>query len=88
MEVTAVVLYDGALAQYDVEIKEDGNCSAYLTNYKGNQRPPEQINLRKEGRSWVSDVSEKNLLDDLTYSIELKAKSLLERKRSSEHPAA
>lgn len=89
MEVSAVVLHEGALAQYDVELGEDGNCCAHLVSYKGNnnRKPPEQINLRKEGRGWISDVTNKDLLDDLGYAIELKAKPLLDRKRNNNHPA-
>jgi hypothetical protein len=87
MEVTATVLYEGALAQYDVAIKENGCCSAQLIQYKGNAKPPEQIELRKEGRHWVSDKGDNSLSDDLGYAIELKAKPLLDRKRIDGHPA-
>jgi hypothetical protein len=90
MEVTAVVLYDSALAHYDVEIGRDGNCTAHLSQYKGNNenQPPQHINLRKEGRRWIGDTNVSNLSDDLGYAIEIKAKPLIEgRKRNGEHPA-
>ncbi len=90
MEVTAVVLYDSALAHYDVEIGRDGNCTAHLSQYKGNieNTPPQQINLRKEGRHWIGDTNVSSLSDDLGYAIEIKAKPLIEeRKRYGEHPA-
>ena len=34
MEVTAAVLYSGALAHYDVSIENRGVCTARLTDYK------------------------------------------------------
>lgn len=91
MEVTAVVLYDSALAQYEVEIGEDGSCTAHLCHYKGSsdRTPPEHIRLRKEGRHWIGDVNMANLSDDIGYAIEMKAKPLIEqRKRGLEHPAS
>lgn len=90
MEVTAVVLHDGALAHYDVEIGRGGVCTAHLANYRGESRsqPPQVIVLRKEGRHWVGDVNNENLSQDLGYAVELKAKPLLDqRKREGGHPA-
>jgi hypothetical protein len=91
MEVTAVVLYDSALAHYDVQIGENGRCTAHLAQYKGSPEhtPPQQINLHKEGRHWVGDVNIASLSDDIGYAIEMKAKPLIEeRKRNGMHPAA
>lgn len=91
MEVTAVVLYDSALAHYDVEIGDNGLCTAHLAQYKGSPEhtPPQQINLHKEGRHWVGDVNIASLSDDIGYAIEMKAKPLIEeRKRNGMHPAA
>lgn len=90
MEVTAVVLHGGALAEYEVEVRKDGVCNAQLANYKGqpDNAPPRNITLRKEGRHWVSDVSNHDLSDDLGYAVELKAKPILDaRNRSGSHPA-
>jgi len=90
MEVTAAVLYGGALAHYEVHISGDRECYAQLSNYYGNpeHRPPRIIKLRKEGRHWVSTDADKNLSDDLGYAVELKAKPLIEgRRRASGHPA-
>ncbi len=90
MEVTAVVLHDGALAHYDVEIGRGGVCTAHLSSYRGdnNRQPPLRIVLRKEGRHWVGDISNDNLSQDLGYAVELKAKPLIEqRKREGGHPA-
>ncbi len=91
MEVTAVVLYDSALAHYDVEIGENGLCKAHLAQYKGSpdHTPPQHITLHKEGRHWVGDVNIASLSDDIGYAIEMKAKPLIEeRKRNGMHPAA
>jgi hypothetical protein len=91
MEVTAVVLYDSALAHYDVKINNDGNCEARLAQYKGREDrcPPQHITLHKEGRHWVGDVPTASLSDDIGYAIEMKAKPFIEdRKRGRTHPAA
>jgi hypothetical protein len=90
MEVTAVVLHDGALAHYDVTIGNGGICTAHLSSYRGadNNMPPERVVLRKEGRSWVSDINNSHLSEDLGYAVELKARPILqERKRQDGHPA-
>ncbi|HYH16278.1 MAG TPA: hypothetical protein VD794_13710 [Flavisolibacter sp.] len=93
MEVTAAVLYDGALAHYDVNIEKEGVCKARLSSYKGNngQRPPEHLTLRKEGRRWVSSEGNVNLAEDIGYAVELKVpREVMEtvsRRRNGAHPA-
>lgn len=90
MEMTAVVLHEGALAHYEVAISEDGRCHARLQKYNGRQEnaPPHQLVLHKERRKWVADERYRDLSDELGYAIELKAKPLLEgRNRSGMHPA-
>lgn len=90
MEVTAVVMHDGALAHYDVVIGAEGTCTAQLSNYKGpnSHMPPLRLTLRKEGRHWVSDEAPERLSEDLGYAVELKARPILEeRKRLGGHPA-
>lgn len=91
MEMTAVVLHEGALAHYDVAIGEDGTCYASLQKYNGRaeQAPPDRLTLHKERRRWVADERYADLSDELGYAIELKAKPLLEenRRRSGGHPA-
>lgn len=90
MEVTAAVLYGGALAHYDVRIRGERECLAQLANFNGNPAytPPRTIKLRKEGRHWVSTDADNSLADDLGYAVELKAKPLLEgRRRDGSHPA-
>lgn len=90
MEVTAVVLHDGALAHYEVVIEHGGTCTARLSSYRGanSHRPPLRLTLRKEGRHWVSDEASERLSEDLGYAVELKARPILEeRKRQGGHPA-
>ena len=90
MEMTAVVLHEGALAHYEVEIGADGRCYAHLQKYNGRQEnaPPRDLTLQKERRRWVADERYKDLSDELGYAIELKAKPILEgRNRFGGHPA-
>jgi len=90
MEMTAVVLHEGALAHYDVAIGEDGRCFAYLQKYNGRSEnaPPRRLVLHKERRRWVADERYSDLSDELGYAIELKAKPILEgRNRYGGHPA-
>ena len=91
MDLTAVILYQGALAHYEVDVREDGTCQAHLARYNGNKDhfPETNILLHKEGRHWVANISDQTLSDDLGYAIEIKAKPILEiRKRTGGHPAA
>lgn len=90
MEMTAVVLHQGALAHYDVALGEGGFCHAWLQKYSGRPEntPPQKLTLHKERRHWVADENYNELSDELGYAIELKAKPLLEfRNRSGNHPA-
>ena len=93
MEVTAAVLYDGALAHYDVNIERDGVCVANLASFRGHngQQPPQHLTLRKEGRNWVSNEGNGHLAQDIGYAVELKVpKDIMlsaGRRRNSEHPA-
>lgn len=94
MEVTAAVLYDGALAHYDVSIENQGVCRARLMEYKGSPQhaPPAELTLVKEGRQWVSDVADRNLSEDIGYAVEIKVPKELvmnsHRRREGGHPAA
>lgn len=90
MEMTAVVLHEGALAHYDVAIGSDGQCYAHLQKYNGRPEnmPPRALTLHKERRRWVADERYSDLSDELGYAIELKAKPILEsRNRNGSHPA-
>ena len=90
MEVTAAVLFEGALAHYEVRVEDKGECYAQLSEYKGgsNHRPPDHIRLIKQGRHWVSENADPSLSDELGYAVELKLKPVLEsRIRRGGHPA-
>jgi hypothetical protein len=93
MEVTAAVLYGGALAHYDVSIQDKGVCRARLSSYKGSPEnlPPADLMIRKEGRHWVSDFADNDLSEDIGYAVEIKVpKDYImanERKRGGGHPA-
>ncbi|MBA2328743.1 MAG: hypothetical protein M3413_04525 [Bacteroidota bacterium] len=92
MEVTAAVLFGGALAHYDVSIQDRGVYRARLSAYKGSPEnlPPADIIIRKEGRHWVSDIADNNLSEDIGYAVEIKVpKDYItnERKRGGGHPA-
>jgi hypothetical protein len=90
MEMTAVVLHEGALAHYEVAIGEDGRCYAHLQKYNGRSEnaPPRDLTLQKERKRWVADERYKDLSDELGYAIELKAKPILDgRSRFGGHPA-
>ena len=92
MEVTAAVLYGGALAHYDVSIRDDGSCDARLTAFKGSAQnaPPQHLTLRKEGRRWVSNINDTDLPEDIGYAVEMKVPremvGVYARKRGG-HPA-
>lgn len=94
MEVTAAVLYDGALAHYDVSIENNGVCRARLAEYKGSpeNHPPQHLILRKEGRNWISKDVSKDLSEDLGYAVEMKVPRQMigdnNRRRGGLHPAA
>jgi hypothetical protein len=90
MEVTAVVLFDGALAHYEVSVGDNGVCTAQLSRYNGSpdHTPAQTITLYKEGRRWIADVANSILSDDLGYAIEMKAKPILDARRRGSHPAA
>ena len=94
MEVTAAVLWGGALAHYDVSIDHNGVCRARLTEYKGSpeNHPPEQLTLHKEGRHWVSNEVDRELSEDLGYAVEMKVPKQIiignDRRRGGLHPAA
>ncbi len=93
MEVTAVVIYKGALAYYNVSKQREDAFNAHLIKYNGHQDyPPQHILLTKEGRHWTGNVSNKELLDDLGYAAELEVKRKIEepfyRKRDGSHPSA
>lgn len=94
MEITTAVLYDGALAHYDVSIENERQCIAHLADFKGSAQnaPPEHIHLRKEGRRWVSDINDQSLSQNIGNAIETKVPMevilMNSRRRDHSHPAA
>ena len=93
MEVTAVVIYKGALAYYNVLKQREDAYNAYLVKYNGQQdNPPQRIALKKEGRHWTGDINNTDLVDDLGYAAEMEVKRKNEdfgfRKRDGRHPSA
>ena len=93
MEVTAVVIYKGALAYYNVSEQRGEAFNAHLVKYNGEEdHPPRYILLKKEGRHWTGDINNKELLDDLGYAAEIEVKRCAEdfnhRKRDGNHPSA
>ncbi|RYZ25394.1 MAG: hypothetical protein EOO10_18375 [Chitinophagaceae bacterium] len=70
MEVTAVVLHRGALAQYAVTEKGMDRFDAHLLSYGGDHdsSPPRHVILEKTGRHCVGNVVEVELLDDIYYA--------------------
>ena len=83
-------MHDGAMAENEVQLRNDGLYNAQLANYKGSPEhtPPQNFVFRRQGRHWVSDIANSSLADDLGYAVQLKAKPLLEgRRRDSIHPA-
>lgn len=70
MNVTAVVLHEGALAHYTVTAKENNRFVARLLTYKGDpaSTPPVEVYLEKEGRHCTGNVEDVALLDELYYA--------------------
>jgi hypothetical protein len=70
MEVTAVVLHQGALAHYTVAQRGKDRFVAKLKAYRGDpaSTPPEKVSLEKRGRHCTGTVADVNLLDELYYA--------------------
>jgi len=80
MERTVTVLYEGALAYFNVAQKKDGNLIARLLKYNGDPKssPPAEFHLHKEGRHWVDNNKAADLADEIGYAIELQKRNLKE----------
>jgi hypothetical protein len=70
MEVTAIVIYKGALAHYHVAMHEEGRHVARLLLYSGEEQnqPPPTVTFHKNGRHCEGSV-EQDLMDDLCDAV-------------------
>jgi hypothetical protein len=76
MDVTAVVLYQGALAYYTVSRQGDGTYVARLLSYGGAQQsePPQTIHFWSDGRHCNGSIENEELMDDLWLAVKEKLK--------------
>ena len=76
MDVTAVVLYHGALAYYTVSRQGDGTYVAHLLSYGGGQQsePPKTIHLWNNGRHCNCSIENQELMDDIWLAVKDKFK--------------
>lgn len=72
MEKRITVLYEHALAQYDIQDDGDGYYIAllYCVNKIQEKKPPNKVRIKKEGRHWVEDGVLQDLFDDIGLAIE------------------
>ena len=77
MEVTAVVLYKGALAHYTVTKNCEQDYEARLLEYRGTVEngPPDVIHFVKEGRHCIGDTAEQDLMDELYSTVQYYSKA-------------
>lgn len=73
MEQQVAVWYKGCLALYKIYGGDNGVFNAELIKYDGPAEgaPPKEFPLRKEGRHWLDDDTDQDLLDDLGKAIEI-----------------
>lgn len=74
MNVTAVVLHEGALAHYTVTEWGKERFVARLYAYRGDpaSTPPNEVYLVKEGRHCTGSIADVALLDELYYAAKEK----------------
>jgi hypothetical protein len=74
MEQQVAVWYKGSLALYKISGGREGLFHAELLKYNGRPEsaPPSEFPLYKEGRHWLDDDTNQDLLDDLGNAIELR----------------
>jgi hypothetical protein len=74
MDLTAVVLFKGALAHYTVTLKSDGTYVADLLKYCGHKpdEPPATISFKKLGRHCDGNTEEQELMDDIYDAVQSK----------------
>ena len=73
VEKQVAVWYKGSLALYKISGGDNGVFNAELIKYNGSSdgAPPKEFLLRKEGRHWMDDDTNQDLLDDLGKAIEI-----------------
>jgi hypothetical protein len=73
MNRTIQVLHEGGLALYTIDEEENGDFTAHLLQYNGNPAltPPQDLFVCKEGKLRKKEVNNQELLEDISYAIEL-----------------
>jgi hypothetical protein len=90
MEKTVAVWFKGFLAHYKISGGRDGVFTAELLKYNGaiETSPPNEFPLHKEGRHWIDDDTNQDLLDELGKAIEIQvygAEQISNPRRRSDH---
>lgn len=75
MDKTVAVWFRGSLALYKISGGNNGIFNAELIKFNGPSEggPPKEFPLSKEGRHWVDDDTNQDLLDELGKAIEIQA---------------
>jgi hypothetical protein len=73
MEKTVAVWFKGSLALYKISGGNEGIFNAELVKFDGPSEtgPPREFLLHKEGRHWIDDDTNQDLLDELGKAIEI-----------------
>jgi hypothetical protein len=73
MNRTIQVLHEGALALYTIKEEESGDFTAHLLQYNGSPdlTPPLDLFVCKEGKLRKEGANNQELLEDISYAIEL-----------------
>ncbi|ANE50920.1 hypothetical protein SY85_10810 [Flavisolibacter tropicus] len=71
MEISAVVMYKGALAYYIVDKGSGQLYKAHLTRYGGApiNEPPSHLQFIEEGRHCFGNTNNQELMDELCYTV-------------------
>jgi hypothetical protein len=73
MEKTVAAWFKGCLALYKISGGNEGTFNAELIKFDGPSEagPPREFPLHKEGRHWIDDETNQELLDELGKAIEI-----------------
>lgn len=90
MEKTVAVWFKGCLAFYKISGGREGIFTAELMRFNGPDEygPPQSFPLHKEGRHWIDDNTNQDLLDELGKAIEIQVfgyEQISIPRRSSDH---